>query len=151
LRNGLTVIRILNFLACDRSNGTEMRRLRLSLAVLIVLALNAASSADAASSDTSDANTSGDINSSGVATVLVDPSLKGSIYFPPGVATAGVAAVSATPENLQPAKTPNCSSTNPCAIPPPAADRVVIDSGSPKSSQAKAVNRSRRVRSATGA
>ena len=51
-----------------------------------------------------------------------DPSLSNSGHFSPAQGTAGVAAV-------LPAKAShgtNCSTTNPCALPTPARDRVVV-------------------------
>ena len=53
---------------------------------------------------------------------VTDPSLNNSRHFSPAQGTAGVAAV-------QPAKASHgtiCSATNPCALPTPARDRVVV-------------------------
>jgi|SRR5579863_5542828 len=52
-----------------------------------------------------------------------DPSLSNSRYFPPSQGTAGVAAV-------LPARTDghgaDCSAANPCALPTPARDHVIV-------------------------
>jgi len=55
-----------------------------------------------------------------------DPSLSNSRYFPPSQGTAGVAAVVRARAASHGA---NCSAANPCALPTPARDRVVIAQG----------------------
>ena len=52
-----------------------------------------------------------------------DPSLSTSRYFPPSLSTAGVAAIgpSATAGHSV-----TCSTRNPCAVPTPARDRVIV-------------------------
>jgi hypothetical protein len=58
-----------------------------------------------------------------VPAAVQDPSLSNSRYFPPAQGTAGVAAV-------LPARTANhgtnCSAANPCALPTPARDHVIV-------------------------
>jgi hypothetical protein len=61
-----------------------------------------------------------------------DPSLKTSRYFPPSLGTAGVADTDpalSSATKLARGHGADCSSVNPCAVPPPARDRVVITSG----------------------
>ena len=52
-----------------------------------------------------------------------DPSLANSRIFPASLGTTGVAAVTAAPKPSRPAA---CNPANPCAMPTPAQDRVVI-------------------------
>ncbi|HUE65373.1 MAG TPA: hypothetical protein VMO78_13455 [Rhizomicrobium sp.] len=60
---------------------------------------------------------------------LPDPSLANGPVFKPSVATAGVAAVSAKADG----PLTDCSRRNPCAMPSPARDHVVVvKSASPK-------------------
>jgi hypothetical protein len=61
-----------------------------------------------------------------------DPSLKTSRYFPPSLGTSGVADTDPAlsgPANSGKSHAANCSALNPCAMPTPARDRVVISSG----------------------
>lgn len=57
-----------------------------------------------------------------------DPSLSNSRYFPPSQGTAGVAAVGPAPSSRA-SRDAVCSATNPCALPTPARDRVVVAPG----------------------
>lgn len=52
-----------------------------------------------------------------------DPSLSTSRYFPPSLGTAGIAAVGPSAK-AGPAVT--CSARNPCALPTPARDHVIV-------------------------
>ncbi len=58
---------------------------------------------------------------------MEDPSLSHSRYFAPSQSNAGVAAV--LPAKAGPVA--KCSTTNPCALPTPARDRVVVVQGKP--------------------
>ena len=51
-----------------------------------------------------------------------DPSLNNSPYFPPSEGTAGVAAIGPVARG----HAADCSASNPCALPTPALDRVIV-------------------------
>jgi hypothetical protein len=55
-----------------------------------------------------------------------DPSLSTSRYFPPSLGTAGIAAIG---PSAKAGHTVNCSARNPCALPTPARDRVIVAQG----------------------
>jgi hypothetical protein len=59
---------------------------------------------------------------------VVDPSLANSRYFPPALGTSGVAAIAPLPG---PGLAAACSPANPCAMPTPARDRVIVAQGKP--------------------
>ena len=97
-----------------------MKHLHISLAILLAAGLNTAMAAPAFASGMAWADD---------AQALPDPSLANGPVFRPSVATAGVAAVSAKADG--PLK--KCSRRNPCAMPTPARDHVVVvKSASPK-------------------
>ena len=52
---------------------------------------------------------------------VTDPSLANSPHFPPALGTSGVAAIAP-----KPGRAAICNPANPCAIPTPARDRVVV-------------------------
>jgi hypothetical protein len=59
-----------------------------------------------------------------------DPSLKNSPTFAPSLGTSGTADIDpALDRTAKVSRGADCSSTNPCAVPPPARDRVVISAG----------------------
>jgi hypothetical protein len=59
---------------------------------------------------------------------VVDPSLANSHTFPPSLGTSGVAATAPAPK---PGRGANCSPANPCAMPTPARDRVIVTQSGP--------------------
>lgn len=65
-------------------------------------------------------------------TILPDPTLNKGDLLPASAATAGVAAVSAAADG--PLK--NCSRRNPCALPTPARDHVLVGAGETAAVQA---------------
>lgn len=57
-----------------------------------------------------------------------DPSLSNSRFFPPSQGTAGVATVGPA-LSAKASRAASCSAANPCALPTPARDRVVVAQG----------------------
>ncbi len=97
-----------------------MKHLHIAMAVWLATGLNTLVSVPAFASGMAWADD---------AQALPDPSLANGPVFRPSVTTAGVAAVSAQADG--PLK--NCSSRNPCAMPTPARDHVVVvKSASPR-------------------
>ena len=58
---------------------------------------------------------------------IQDPSLSSSPYFPPSLTNAGVAATGpALSLDRKDRRGPGCNLTNPCALPTPARDHVLV-------------------------
>lgn len=57
---------------------------------------------------------------------VADPNLANSHYFPPSLGTSGVAAIAPRSVAAKAGHAIGCSPVNPCAMPTPARDHVVV-------------------------